>query len=127
MRNPIHSFCFVFQYHAKFSFSGENENGNYVLVDLGSKNGTYLNGQRLSVALSESDPFPVEHGSEIQIGSTKLLCHVHNGQETCPNCEPGIMITEGENYSIKFFVCQIFLMITPIDLSKISRMTSNSA
>nr|XP_018908428.1 PREDICTED: angiogenic factor with G patch and FHA domains 1 isoform X2 [Bemisia tabaci] len=99
----------VSKYHAKFSFSGENENGNYVLVDLGSKNGTYLNGQRLSVALSESDPFPVEHGSEIQIGSTKLLCHVHNGQETCPNCEPGVMITEdkkkevihvnkGENY-----------------------------
>ena len=31
------------------------------------------------------------HGSVVQVGSTKLLCHIHSGYETCGNCEPGLL------------------------------------
>lgn len=60
-------------------------------MDLGSRNGTYLNNRRLSAAKQESEPCEVAHGSVIQIGGTKLLCHVHNGHETCGHCEPGLV------------------------------------
>lgn len=58
---------------------------------MGSRNGTFLNGKRLSVAKQESDPHEVSHGSIVQVGTTKLLCHIHNGNETCGHCEPGLV------------------------------------
>lgn len=58
---------------------------------MGSRNGTYLNNKRLSVAKQESEPFEVTHGSIIQVGSTKLLCHIHTGHDTCGHCEPGLI------------------------------------
>jgi len=47
-------------------------NGSWVLVDLNSSNGTYLNGQRLVA------PTEVKHGDQIKVGSTLL---VFTGQE----------------------------------------------
>lgn len=58
---------------------------------MGSRNGTYLNGKRISVAKQESEPIQVPHGSIVQVGGTKLLCHIHNGNETCGHCEPGLV------------------------------------
>lgn len=58
---------------------------------MGSRNGTFLNGRRLSVAKQESDLHEVLHGSVIQVGGTKLLCHIHSGNETCGHCEPGLV------------------------------------
>jgi FOG: FHA domain len=78
-----------FQHHAKFTF--DESSGNYYVTDFGSRNGTYLNGKRLSVAKQESEPHEVVHGSILQMGSTKLLCHIHTGQETCGHCEPGLV------------------------------------
>ena len=43
------------------------------------------------MAKHESDPNEVMHGSVVQVGSTKLLCHIHSGHETCGNCEPGLL------------------------------------
>lgn len=58
---------------------------------MGSRNGTILNNKRLSVAKYESNPHEVMHGSVIQVGCTKLLCHIHSGHETCGSCEPGLL------------------------------------
>lgn len=63
----------------------------YEIIDLGSRNGTFLNGKRLSVAKQESESHEVSHGSIVQVGTTKLLCHIHNGNETCGHCEPGLV------------------------------------
>lgn len=61
------------------------------MIDSGSRNGTFLNGKRLSVAKQESEPHDIMHGSIIKVGATKLLCHIHNGNETCGHCEPGLV------------------------------------
>ncbi|XP_045537610.1 angiogenic factor with G patch and FHA domains 1 [Papilio machaon] len=64
----------------------------YMATDLGSKNGTILNGNRMSESQDISIPMEVVHGSTLQLGETKLLCHIHSGNETCGHCEPGLLI-----------------------------------
>ncbi|XP_049762728.1 angiogenic factor with G patch and FHA domains 1 isoform X1 [Schistocerca cancellata] len=77
----------VSKFHAKLSF----DDGKYSIIDFGSRNGTYLNGARLSACKQESEPFEVVHGSILQVGGTKLLCHIHLGHDTCGHCEPGLL------------------------------------
>ncbi|XP_014609680.1 PREDICTED: angiogenic factor with G patch and FHA domains 1 [Polistes canadensis] len=79
----------VSKYHARFLYN--EKTNSYWIVDSGSRNGTYLNGKRLSVAKQESESYEIVHGSIIQVGNTKLLCHIHNGNETCGHCEPGLV------------------------------------
>ncbi|XP_063982347.1 angiogenic factor with G patch and FHA domains 1 isoform X2 [Diachasmimorpha longicaudata] len=79
----------ISKHHAKFQYD-ENKK-HYEIVDLGSRNGTLLDGKRLSVAKQESEPFEISHGSIIRVGETKLLCHIHLGYETCGYCEPGLV------------------------------------
>ncbi|XP_024947856.1 angiogenic factor with G patch and FHA domains 1 isoform X3 [Cephus cinctus] len=79
----------ISKHHAKFQY--DEEKGLYQIIDLGSRNGTVLNGKRLSVAKQESEPHEIAHGSIVQVGTTKLLCHIHNGHETCGYCEPGLV------------------------------------
>lgn len=84
----------ISKHHLKFTFN--NDAGQYTIIDLGSRNGTILNGQRISPSKQESEPLEVTHGSEIQLSSTTLLCHIHTGNETCKECEPGLLQkTEG--------------------------------
>nr|CAD7455601.1 unnamed protein product [Timema tahoe] len=90
----------ISKHHAKFTFN--EAEGKYFIVDFGSRNGTYLNGERLSVALRESEPHEVLHGSILQLGSTKLLCHIHMGRETCKQCEPGLVQGTKEVTADKF-------------------------
>ena len=72
-------------------FRISHKDDRYFLTDVGSSNGTFVNGHRLSQAKTESEPKEIGHGSVLQIGTTKLLCHVHPGRETCFECEPGIV------------------------------------
>ncbi|KPU75802.1 uncharacterized protein Dana_GF12318, isoform B [Drosophila ananassae] len=71
--------------HLKFHY--ENKLAIYKIHDVGSRNGTILNGSKMSSA-----PMDLVHGSVITIGQTKLLCHVHEGNSTCGQCEPGLLI-----------------------------------
>ncbi|KMR04573.1 angiogenic factor with g patch and fha domains 1 [Lasius niger] len=79
----------VSKYHARFIYDETKK--QYHIIDSGSRNGTFLNGKRLSVAKQESEAHEITHGSIIKIGGTKLLCHIHNGNETCGHCEPGLV------------------------------------
>ncbi|CAG7830537.1 unnamed protein product [Allacma fusca] len=78
----------VSKHHADIHFS--NEDGKFYLTDLGSQNGTFLNGSRLSDAKVTSEAQEVLHGSTLKIGSTTLLIHIHPGSLTCALCEPGL-------------------------------------
>ncbi|XP_072764550.1 uncharacterized protein [Anoplolepis gracilipes] len=79
----------VSKHHARFEYDDTKK--QYHIIDSGSRNGTFLNGKRLSVAKQESVAHEITHGSIIKIGGTKLLCHIHNGNETCGHCEPGLV------------------------------------
>ncbi|XP_011644651.1 angiogenic factor with G patch and FHA domains 1 isoform X1 [Pogonomyrmex barbatus] len=79
----------ISKYHARFVYNETRK--RYQVIDSGSRNGTFIDGKRLSVAKQESKPHEIIHGSVIKIGGTKLLCHIHNGNETCGHCEPGLV------------------------------------
>lgn len=74
----------------------------YLAVDLGSKNGTILNGIRMSESQEKSTPVEVVHGSTIQLGETKLLCHIHAGNDTCGHCEPGLIMETQEKEKLAY-------------------------
>lgn len=81
------------KHHARLSFN----NGKYFLKDLGSRNGTWVGGKRISVSKQESEDVEIGHGTLVQIGKTKLLCHLHPGRETCLQCEPGVVRVENKD------------------------------
>jgi len=80
------------KHHARVTY--RSELGKYFLRDLGSRNGTWVGGKRMSVSKMESGDVEIGHGTLVQIGKTKLLCHVHPGRETCLQCEPGVVKIE---------------------------------
>ena len=53
-------------------------NGHWLLVDLKSSNGTYLNGQRVV------QPARLKHGDQIKVGATLLVFHGIDGVESVP-------------------------------------------
>lgn len=79
----------VSKHHLKITF--DKDLGHYKAIDLGSRNGTVLNGKRMSSSKQESDPLEIVHGSRIQLGGVTLLCHIHVGNQTCGHCEPGLI------------------------------------
>ena len=81
----------ISKHHGKIEF--DRKTSKYYLTDIGSQNGTFIDGKRLSTAKNQSDPNEIGHGSLIKIGSTELICHVHPGIETCLKCEPGVVIS----------------------------------
>ena len=74
------------KHHGDIHF--DEDEGKYFLSDRESRNGTFVDGNKL-----KSRPKEIGHGSLIGIGSTKLICHVHPGLETCLKCEPGVIIS----------------------------------
>lgn len=63
----------VSRYHARISLQGEG----YILTDLGSKNGTFVNGQELV------EPYALQDGDEIQIAYCCKLAFV-GAEATAP-------------------------------------------
>lgn len=88
----------ISKHHLKFEFNKTAD--YYTVIDLGSRNGTLLNGKRMSPSKQESESMEITHGSKIQVGSTVLLCHIHNGNHTCIYCEPGLTGAVGESQKI---------------------------
>lgn len=48
-----------------------------------------MNGTRLSESKVTSEPRQLAHGEQLKLGGTTLLLHIHPGNETCDECEPG--------------------------------------
>lgn len=80
--------------------------GHYIVKDKGSTNGTFLDGKKLPKH-SSSESRHLVHGSELTVGDTKLLCHIHDGMETCNLCEPGIQASQPEES--KFIIYYLVL------------------
>ncbi|XP_050674691.1 angiogenic factor with G patch and FHA domains 1 isoform X2 [Leptidea sinapis] len=80
--------------HLEIQYNTERR--GYFAVDFGSKNGTLLNGLRMSPSQEASTPTEIVHGSMLQLGETKLLCHIHPGTDTCGHCEPGLIMETQE-------------------------------
>ena len=72
------------KFHAKIQFN--DKESKYYLIDIGSQNGTFIDGKRLSQPKQESSPKEVGHGSLIKFGNTQVILHVHPGSETCLKC-----------------------------------------
>ncbi|XP_063956229.1 angiogenic factor with G patch and FHA domains 1-like isoform X3 [Lytechinus pictus] len=74
--------------HAQMSY--DTERRVYTITDLGSQNGTVLNGVPLTrKSRVKSDPQPLSHKDYLTFGTTTLRIHIHRGDETCDECEPG--------------------------------------
>ncbi|KAL1401842.1 hypothetical protein pipiens_006348 [Culex pipiens pipiens] len=84
----------VSKFHLKFSY--DQKKATYRVLDLGSRNGTLLNGARMAPTMQESDPVPLAHGDVLELNGTRLLCHVHDGAITCAKCEPGLLMRGDE-------------------------------
>ena len=54
----------------------KNENGNYIITDLGSRNGTSINGSKIT------EPHKLNHGDVIGMGVTKLTFRLSGYSET---------------------------------------------
>ncbi|KAK4312743.1 hypothetical protein Pmani_015861 [Petrolisthes manimaculis] len=80
--------------HAEFSYSSEaSDDHHYFVKDLGSSNGTVVNGTRLSQPHQPSEPVEVGHGWVVEFGTVQVVCHIHPGYLTCNECEPGIVLS----------------------------------
>ena len=66
----------------KHAMIQREENGRFNLIDLGSSNGTFLNGRRIHT------PVTLQNGDCIGIGSTRLLFH-QNTTPARPSTTPG--------------------------------------
>ena len=87
------------KFHAKVQYI--DKEGKYYLIDIGSQNGTFIDGQRLSQAKQESAPIEIGHGSLVKFGNTQVILHVHPGSETCLKCEPGVIISSAPKLASK--------------------------
>jgi len=72
-------------------------NGHWLLADLNSSNGTYLNGQRIV------QPARLKHGDQIKVGATLLVFHGLDDIETFPGTQrlQDLLELEGEDSSSK--------------------------
>lgn len=76
----------VSRLHARISYDENNQ--TYSVKDCGSRNGTWLDGEKIEAS---GDPKQMKHGSVLKIGTISLTCHIHEGKRTCGHCEPGLL------------------------------------
>ncbi|XP_068225471.1 angiogenic factor with G patch and FHA domains 1-like [Palaemon carinicauda] len=93
----------VSEEHAEFSYKSDGpEDHHYFVKDLGSENGTFINGTCICVPGEPSDEVEVGHGWELQFGSVKLKCHIHPGYLSCNECEPGLVLANQPQLNDEF-------------------------
>ncbi|XP_043196864.1 angiogenic factor with G patch and FHA domains 1-like isoform X2 [Amphibalanus amphitrite] len=85
----LSKFHAVIGYRAESADTVGGASGGYYIRDLGSRNGTFVDDKRISVAKQESEDTALPHGCVLRLGGTCLMCHVHVANDTCLECEPG--------------------------------------
>nr|CAG4634962.1 EOG090X0AIB [Alona affinis] len=83
--------------HAKTSYNEDEK--SFTIIDLGSRNGTFIHSERLSASKEVSEEYILAHDSRLQVGGVTMIVHVHSGLETCDGCEPGLVVTGSTNNS----------------------------
>lgn len=86
----------------------DKERRQFFICDVGSRNGTFLNGLRLSESKQKSEQYVITHGDELTLGTTTLCLHIHPGTQTCDSCEPGqvqAQAPQGPSFSLDDEVC----------------------
>ncbi|KOB64703.1 Angiogenic factor with G patch and FHA domains 1, partial [Operophtera brumata] len=53
-------------------------------------------GEQHTILIKDQNVSRILHGSTIQLGETKLICHIHPGNDTCGHCEPGLLMETEE-------------------------------
>ncbi|CAM0136405.1 hypothetical protein VKS41_006779 [Umbelopsis sp. WA50703] len=85
--------CHIFSTSADiFQESGDAEEApkstaTFSIIDVGSQNGTFVNGNRLSVSKAASSPAVLKHMDVISVGTTKFQVHDHQGGWPCEQCK----------------------------------------
>ncbi|RNA43431.1 angiogenic factor with G patch and FHA domains 1 isoform X2 [Brachionus plicatilis] len=70
--------------HASIRFDKRKK--KFLIKDENSSNGTWLNEKKLETQIETE----LRHGDKLLLGkSVALLVHIHEGSNTCINCEPG--------------------------------------
>lgn len=54
----------------------------------------------MSNAKQESSSMLISYGTTIQLSQTKLLIHIHDGHNTCDDCEPGLLLQPSQSKPI---------------------------
>lgn len=86
--------------HAEITYKSDGDDDHHYFVkDLGSNNGTFINGVRLSEPRETSQNVEIGHGWNLQFGAVKLKCHVHPGRLTCNECEPGLVLSNVSSHT----------------------------
>ncbi|XP_078689566.1 uncharacterized protein LOC144920953 isoform X1 [Branchiostoma floridae x Branchiostoma belcheri] len=74
----------VSKVHSEIQYNEKTH--QFMVRDVGSMNGTFLNGTRLAQPKKVSGPFPISHGDELKVGNTVMQAHVHPGNDSCFDC-----------------------------------------
>ncbi|KAI9026465.1 SMAD/FHA domain-containing protein [Phycomyces nitens] len=68
--------------------TNKNEQESFYIIDVGSRHGTFVNGERLSEPKKSSLPRHLKHQDQLKIGSTVLQVHWHDSSEwPCQQCK----------------------------------------
>jgi pSer/pThr/pTyr-binding forkhead associated (FHA) protein len=80
--------CHIFSNTADiFQDADEKQDSKFSIIDVGSQNGTFVNGERLSLTKSASAPYPLRHLDVLSVGTTKFQVHEHIGSWPCEQCK----------------------------------------
>jgi adenylate cyclase len=85
----------------KHAMIQKEENGRFNLIDLGSSNGTFINGRKIHT------PVPLQNGDCIGIGSTRLLFH----QDTSPRRPAAASGPDLDEMTVAFVQKQIITIL----------------
>ncbi len=50
--------------------------------------------------LKKNERYDIKHGDLLKVSTTTILLHIHNGANTCINCEPGEVMSKASKQEL---------------------------